>query len=321
MMDLRCWSDPSTEYIDLHPNQTPIKESVEEEKSFCFTEYLEGISALVDDPSDSLDINQTTLSGMDDIILDSESTDSEVSPEAPTLKTDVASSETPTPELAKESISYLLSDERLMEEPTSSASDGCLPLNEPQSCPPSPPPSLCFSATDSESSRCSSPELSDFEPLDVVHQEDMDLDADWHMEETISDVDSDGYDSSFELQATTKRPSAKSQPAKNTSLSLALTRKKGLGRKKCGRKPKPRKPKPVRIPCSLCSQTFTREADRDRHLSSVHKEPVESEPNFRERSQCRFCGKEFSRPDAKARHESSRSALCRQIARQKLAQK
>ncbi|KAK1234786.1 hypothetical protein PQX77_002003 [Marasmius sp. AFHP31] len=52
-----------------------------------------------------------------------------------------------------------------------------------------------------------------------------------------------------------------------------------------------------RAACALCRRTFSREADRDRHLATVHKDPAG--PHH----PCRFCGKSFSRSDAKARHE------------------
>ncbi|KAJ8088507.1 hypothetical protein PM082_022580 [Marasmius tenuissimus] len=70
-----------------------------------------------------------------------------------------------------------------------------------------------------------------------------------------------------------------------------------------------------RVACALCRQTFSREADRDRHLASVHKDPAGPQ-EFLGRHPCRFCGKGFSRPDAKARHESARSVDCRRVGRQ-----
>ncbi|EEB94000.1 hypothetical protein MPER_07270, partial [Moniliophthora perniciosa FA553] len=65
---------------------------------------------------------------------------------------------------------------------------------EPLSRPPSPPPSLYESSTDSEESQCSTPDTSDFDSSDS-YSEAMDLDTEYS-EEQSSDMDSDGYESS-----------------------------------------------------------------------------------------------------------------------------
>ncbi|KAH0588772.1 hypothetical protein H2248_004573 [Termitomyces sp. 'cryptogamus'] len=61
----------------------------------------------------------------------------------------------------------------------------------------------------------------------------------------------------------------------------------------------------IRCPYKWCKSTFTRSNDLARHLAtaSMHREPVPADPSKR----CRLCGEEFSRSDARNRHEIKRS--------------
>uniref|UniRef100_A0A0W0G7W1 C2H2-type domain-containing protein n=1 Tax=Moniliophthora roreri TaxID=221103 RepID=A0A0W0G7W1_MONRR len=296
----RWWTDPNVEYIDLYRHQTPIKQTNEKDRGF-FADDPESVSTLVNDAlSVHVDFGAPSGEFPDDL---------DIAPPIPSPSPFSTDSQGPSvPEIVD--IHQPFSPSPCLTENSS--------VTEPLSRPPSPPPSLCDSWTDSEESGCSTPDASDFD-LSDSYSEAMDLDTEYS-EEQSSDMESDGYESSCERRSTSQKSSVEPKSRKTTSTPI-LSRKKVPAKRNGSRKLKQKKPKTARIPCSLCSQTFTREADRDRHLSSVHKEPIVSEPNFRERSQCRFCGKEFSRPDAKARHESARSALCRKIARQRYTEK
>lgn len=61
----------------------------------------------------------------------------------------------------------------------------------------------------------------------------------------------------------------------------------------------------IRCPYKWCKSTFTRSNDLARHLTtaSMHRERVHVDPSKR----CRLCGEEFSRSDARNRHEIKRS--------------
>ncbi|KAJ7579050.1 hypothetical protein C8J56DRAFT_1059283 [Mycena floridula] len=62
---------------------------------------------------------------------------------------------------------------------------------------------------------------------------------------------------------------------------------------------KKQKTKGKKVKCSACQSNFTRAADMRRHWESQHG-------GVKEKCQCRFCGKMYSRPDAKLRHENSK---------------
>ncbi|KAG6920178.1 hypothetical protein DXG01_004947 [Tephrocybe rancida] len=61
----------------------------------------------------------------------------------------------------------------------------------------------------------------------------------------------------------------------------------------------------IHCPHTWCKSTFTRSNDLTRHLAtaSIHKAPVPVDPS----KICRMCGEEFSRSDARNRHEIKRS--------------
>ncbi|KAG6841383.1 hypothetical protein C0991_011723 [Blastosporella zonata] len=61
----------------------------------------------------------------------------------------------------------------------------------------------------------------------------------------------------------------------------------------------------IHCPHTWCTSTFTRSNDLARHLTTAltHKEPAPVDPS----KVCRMCGEEFSRSDARNRHELKRS--------------
>ncbi|KAL0580879.1 hypothetical protein V5O48_001171 [Marasmius crinis-equi] len=163
--------------------------------------------------------------------------------------------------------------------------------------------------SDVEGTRSSSPAITDVDSSDSLSSlgddcssEAMDMDT---LDHAASDDDTTAHDP----------PPSDSQPC-ITATTSKIERHKGASRSTRRKAKVTRKAAVRRVPCSLCRQTFTREADRDRHLASVHKDSSGA-PEFLGSHQCRFCGKDFSRPDAKARHEGTRSVYCQKMARQR----
>ncbi|KAK7030907.1 hypothetical protein VNI00_013853 [Paramarasmius palmivorus] len=257
---LPCWFDPSTKFMDFHPNQSSMKWSTEEQ-SCCFTgeDFTDDFAPF--------DLSDAT----EDVVFDAK----------PTTPVTAEPSKDSTPRTANEFSSCLPIDRTVMKSSTNYT--GCLPLKLPQ-----------------YHHSPSTPVADSSEP-NIFH------DMGGHKERPGRKVDFDTCHSSFEFHATPRPNRLLAKPQRIAALTQIdkrmQTRKNHRSQKSQTWNTKPS--------CALCFQTFTRETDRDRHLSSVHKEP-----QFHERSQCRFCRKEFSRPDAKARHEKSRPALCRKIAKQ-----
>jgi len=74
-----------------------------------------------------------------------------------------------------------------------------------------------------------------------------------------------------------------------------------------GPTPMSRSGDPIQCPYTWCSSTFTRSGDLERHLATASMHNPTKADSSDSSKRCRKCGEEFSRPDARNRHELKNS--------------